>query len=78
MILPNWHPILVHFTVALLSITAIFHVLAVFMKPSNLRDEFTVLARWTPWLDAGITVITVTFGFGLITQWSTTTLGMRQ
>lgn len=63
MILPNWHPIFVHFTVALLSITAVFHVLAVFMKPSNLRDEFTILARWTLWLGAGITIITVIFGF---------------
>ncbi|MEO5574477.1 MAG: DUF2231 domain-containing protein [Gammaproteobacteria bacterium] len=63
MILPNWHPIFVHFTVALLSVTAIFHVLAVFMRPSIWRDEFTILARWTLWLGAGITVITVIFGF---------------
>ena len=63
MILPNWHPIFVHFTVALLSISAIFHVLAIFMKPSGWRDEFTILARWTLWLGAAITVITVIFGF---------------
>lgn len=63
MIIPNWHPIFVHFTVALLSVAVVFHVLTVFMKPSSLRDEFTVLARWTLWLGAGITVITVIFGF---------------
>ncbi len=63
MILPNWHPIFVHFTVAMLTVAAIFHVLAVFMKPSNLRDEFTVLARWNLWLGASVSVVTVIFGF---------------
>lgn len=63
MFLVNWHPIFVHYTVALLSVATVFHVLDVFMKPSIWRDEFTILARWTLWLGAGVTLITVAMGF---------------
>jgi len=65
-IIPNLHPVFVHFTVALLSLsTALFIVLHLFGShlPENLRQQLRTVARWNLWFGAGITVITVAAGF---------------
>ncbi|VAX10941.1 hypothetical protein MNBD_GAMMA26-1774 [hydrothermal vent metagenome] len=65
-IIPNLHPVFVHFTVALLSIsTGLFVVLHLFGShlPENLRLQLRTVARWNLWFGAGITVITVAAGF---------------
>ncbi len=65
-IIPNFHPIFVHFTVALLSIsTGIFVVLQLFQNrlSDHLRQQLTSVAYWNLWLGAGITIITVVAGF---------------
>jgi len=61
-IIPNWHPMLVHFTVALITVSAIFFVLSKTVKSK--ADTFESVAKWTLWAGAGITILTVLAGFG--------------
>lgn len=56
-IIPNWHPIFVHFTVALFSLAVGLFVIAPFMKP-YLREQWQIVARWALWFGAGFTIIT--------------------
>lgn len=66
-IIPNWHPVLVHFTVALITIAVVFYWLSfiissIFFK-SPLAQELEIVSRWCLWLGAIITIGTVTAGF---------------
>ncbi len=56
-IIPNWHPIFVHFTVALFSISAGLFTITSFIK-SPLKEQWQTVARWNLWFGAGITIIT--------------------
>lgn len=58
-IIPNWHPIFVHFTVALLSISALFYLAGLVLRAPNLL----VVARWNLWIGSAITIGTVLAGF---------------
>lgn len=69
-IIPNWHPIFVHFTVALISTSVGFYLLAYLGRLFNLRfiqttllDELETVARWCLWFAALITFGTVSAGF---------------
>lgn len=67
-IIPNWHPIFVHFTLALFSTSVGFYwlaYLALLVKkvPQHLINEFKIMARWCLWISALITVITLSAGF---------------
>lgn len=59
-IIPNWHPIFVHFTVALFSTSVGFYVLGyLFAKLKilpKIASELEIVARWCLWI-AGIVVI---------------------
>lgn len=61
-IIPNWHPIFVHFTVALLSLAAALFVLLRFV-PEPLRQQWETVARWNLWIGAAVTVLTGITGF---------------
>ena len=61
MLIPNWHPMLVHFTVALITISAIFFVVSRMVKDN--AETFVSVAKWMLWVGAGITVLTVIAGF---------------
>jgi uncharacterized membrane protein len=56
-IIPNWHPIFVHFTVALLSLAVVLFVVSSFVKPP-LQEHWRIVARWALWFGAGFAVIT--------------------
>ena len=56
-IIPNWHPVFVHFTVALLSLSVGLFVVCSFVKPP-LQTQWLTVARWVLWFGAGLTVIT--------------------
>lgn len=62
-IIPNWHPIFVHFTVGLLLSAAVFFFLARFGVPAHWRDQWTVAAYWMLFAGAAITVVTVAAGW---------------
>lgn len=61
-IIPNWHPIFVHFTVALLSIAVALFVVTRFMGNDKLRTQWELVAQWNLWLGAIITLVTVAMG----------------
>ncbi len=58
-IIPNWHPIFVHFTIALLSISALFYLAGLILRKSH----FLLVARWNLWVGAATTFVTVLAGF---------------
>ncbi|MCW8399489.1 DUF2231 domain-containing protein [Legionella sp. PATHC038] len=66
-ILPNWHPILVHFTVALFTSAFGFYLLTYISKythlvPNKMTIEFEIVARWCLWCAALVTILTVLAG----------------
>lgn len=62
-IIPNWHPIFVHFTVALLSLAVGFHIICHFLSEEKLKQQFNILARWDLWLGTGFGIITAIAGW---------------
>lgn len=58
-IIPNWHPVFVHFTVGLLSVSAFLYLAGFVFGKENLL----IAARWNLWVGAVITVATVGAGF---------------
>lgn len=62
-IIPNWHPIFVHFTVALLIIATITHLLSHFLPKGDLANQLTIVARWNFWFGIGFTLLTVSAGW---------------
>ncbi len=58
-IIPNWHPILVHFTVGLLSTSSLLYAVAYALKKENLL----IVARWNLWIGVLFTIATVLAGF---------------
>ena len=61
-IIPNWHPIFVHFTVALLSVAAVLKMGTLVIKNQGLREQWRTVARWNLWIGAGFIVLTVITG----------------
>lgn len=57
-IIPNWHPIFVHFTIGLLGISALLYLAGMVLK----KGSFLIVARWNLWIGAAITVFTVLAG----------------
>lgn len=67
-IIPNWHPIFVHFTVGLFSAAVGFYWLSFivckmsYFKPT-LPQEFETVGRWCLWIVSIITIGTILAGF---------------
>lgn len=53
-IIPNWHPIFVHFTIALFSVSVGFYTLAYVLTKLHLlpklSQEVEITARWCLWV----------------------------
>lgn len=62
-ILPNWHPVFVHFTVALLLVAAVLHLLSHFISNGKLSGELMLVARWNLWIGVGFALLTVGAGW---------------
>ncbi len=62
-IIPNWHPIFVHFTVALLSTSLGLFILATVLGKKGIDEPLIIVARWNLWIGALISIITVAAGW---------------
>lgn len=63
-IIPNWHPILVHFTVGLLAASVVFYSVSILLPVSEgLRTNWMTVARWCLWTGASVTLLTLAAGF---------------
>lgn len=58
-----WHPIFVHFNVALLSVATGFYVLATLFKQSRFRAQWLTVAHWNFALGLAMTLFTILFGW---------------
>ena len=61
-IIPNWHPIFIHFTVALFSVATALYLGSQLVSDSNIKEQWAMVARWNLWIGMGLTVITVLSG----------------
>ena len=60
--IPNWHPLFVHFTMALLSLSVLFFILQLPLAATEIGDNFLVFARYSLTLGVAFTVLTVIAG----------------
>jgi uncharacterized membrane protein len=58
-----WHPIFVHFSVALLTVATLFYLLAVLFPRAANRTRWIDFARWNLWGGSGLSVLTVLLGW---------------
>jgi uncharacterized membrane protein len=58
-----WHPVFVHFSVALLCVAALFYVLAIIVRSKPIAQQWVTVAQWNLWLGIALTGLTVLFGW---------------
>ena len=62
-ILPNGHPIFVHFTIALLGTSGLFFLVSTAFAGKSWAGPLKIAAYWNLWLGAFFTIFTVGAGF---------------
>lgn len=62
-IIPNWHPIFVHFTIALISTSALCYLIGYSAIKSSVGQELLIVGRWCLWLGAIAVIATFITGF---------------
>ena len=61
-IIPNWHPIFVHFTVALLLTSSVLFIVSKVLPESTYQKNCLIVARWNLWIGMVITIGTLIAG----------------
>jgi len=62
-IIPNWHPIFVHFTVSTLSLSSLFFVLSFLMRSHSYHLNIKMFAEWNLWLGSFFSILTAIAGW---------------
>lgn len=62
-IIPNWHPLLVHFPIALVTASALFTLAARFAGDRPLAQQWATVGRWTLWFAAVSALATAAAGW---------------
>lgn len=62
-ILPNWHPIFVHFTVALFSISVLLYVVSLVLTKGPFKTQLLGVANWNLWMGGIFTIVTLIMGW---------------
>jgi len=63
-IIPNYHPILVHFTIALLSISVLFYVIRLLLPVNHRwREQWLNMANWSLWTGCLFAIATAFAGW---------------
>ncbi len=63
-IIPNYHPLLVHFTIALLSISVVFYVIRLLLPVNHRwREQWLNMANWNLWTGCLFAIATVIAGW---------------
>ena len=62
-IIPNWHPIFVHFTVALITVSSLCYLIGFFTNKYPFGKELLIVGRWCLWFGALAAIATVIAGF---------------
>jgi len=58
-----WHPIFVHFSVALLTVASVLFLLAAILRRTTLRPQWIIVANWNLWIGFALAVLTALFGW---------------
>ncbi len=61
-IIPNWHPILVHFTIALLAIATVLFGVSALWRGRRWSPGIEAAANWNLWLGVAVTALTIAAG----------------
>jgi uncharacterized membrane protein len=62
-IIPNWHPIFVHFTLGLLLTSVALFIFGTLVRERPVGAQATMVARWNLWIGSAFAVVTVAAGF---------------
>ena len=62
-IIPNYHPIFVHFTLGLLGSSVGLYVLTRFVSKPDLKHQLLIVAHWNLWLGTLVTIVTIAAGW---------------
>ena len=62
-VIPNWHPVFVHFTVALLSMSVVFFVALKLVNKESIQTQLETMAYWNLWLGTGFAIVTAIAGW---------------
>lgn len=62
-VIPNWHPLFVHFTVSTLSLATVFYILAYALRNNGSYEKIKTFADWNCWLGSGFAVVTAIAGW---------------
>jgi len=62
-VIPNWHPLFVHFPIALLSMSTFFFVAIKIMSEHPVHAQLHILAYWNLWIGTGFAVVAAVAGW---------------
>ena len=62
-IVPNWHPIFVHFTVAMLTVSILLFLVGVTLTKSKWHEQVLIVAHWNFWIGTLAAIATAIAGW---------------